>query len=319
VRPLTGPTSERSAPPDWAGIGIVLAAAVAIGFAPIFAKLAIRAGTGPIAAAGWRLVFAAAATGSLLAALRLRAPAADADDAAEPPPGPGRWALLVPGVLFAGDLATWHLAFELTTAANATVLANAAVLIVSAVGYFFLRERFDWRLPAGAVVGLAGVASLIGLSFGGGEGKAWGDLLSLGTASFYAAYILSIKWVRGRYGTLAIVVASSAVGALTCFPFAALRGESLLPTEPIGWAYLVGLGLVSHALGQGFIALSLRRLPASLVSVLLLTQPCHVAWLGFLLLDEALTLGHLASMAAILVGVALAIYGRRPTAPPEEA
>ena len=309
---------------DWSGLGIVLGSALLIGFAPIFTKLAMAAGTGPVAAAGWRLVFALVAIGPLLAIARQREGAhglaphgtASPGTATARPLGARPWALVLPGLVFSGDLISWHQAFELTTAANATVLGNVAVLFVAAVGYWVLGERFGWRLPAGAAIALLGVAVLIGVSFSSGPSgafpnKGWGDLLSLVTAAFYAGYILSVKWLRAHHGALAIVAASSAVGALVCFPVAAAWGERLVPAQPAGWAYLAGLGILSHALGQGLIALSLRRLPASLVSVLLLTQPLHVAWLGALLLGERLALSDLLSMALVLVGVGLAITARR--------
>ncbi len=308
MSPLPHDPTDRA---EWPAIGGVLLAALAVGFAPIFAKLAMAAGVGPIAAAGWRLVFAAAAMGPVVIVLRRR-PAEPAVLDQRPPPA---WALaLVPGLLFAGDLASWHLAFERTTAANATVLANTSVLLVSAVGYL-LGERFNWRLPFGAVIGLAGVAGLVGVSFGvGGRQQVIGDLLSLVTAAFYASYILSVKWLRRGYDAPTILLASSVTGAVACFALAALWGEALVPQRSVGWAHLVALGLVCHVGGQGLIALCLRRLPASLASVLILTQTVHVAWLGALLLDERLTLSQLASMALVLVGVGLAITGRRAVA-----
>jgi len=295
-----------------AWIAVVLLAAFTIGFAPIFTKLALRTGIGPIAIAGWRLGIAALVFAPFL--LRAR-PAADASEAPAARPGP--WALAIPGLCFAADLATWHLAFELTTAANATVLANLAVLVVALAGYLFLGERFDWRLPAGALLGLVGVASLIRLSLATetvGPEQWKGDLISLATAVSYAGYIISVKWLRQGYGALPILVASSAVGGALCFVLAVAHGESLIPTRSVGWLYLLGLGLVAHCVGQGLVTVSLKRLPASLVSVLLLTQPVHVAWLGALLLGEPLSLAQAGSMGLVLLAVGLAIYGRRRSA-----
>lgn len=293
-----------------AWIAVMFLAAFAIGFAPIFTKLALRTGVGPIAIGGWRLAIAAVVIAPFL--LRGRPSPPEADLAR-----PGRWALAVPGVCFAADLATWHIAFELTTAANAAVLVNLAVLIVAFAGYVFLGERFDWRLPAGALLGLVGVSLLIRLSLESetvGPDQWKGDLLTLVTATAYAGYILSVKWLRGGYDALTILVASSAVGGALCFALAVAHGESLVPTRSIGWLYLLGLGLLAHCVGQGLVTLSLKRLPASLVSVLLLTQPVHVAWLGALLLGESLSLAQTGSMGLVLLAVGLAIYGRRAAA-----
>lgn len=293
-----------------AWIAVMFVAAFAIAFAPIFTKLALRTGVGPIAIGGWRLAIAALVIAPLL--LRGRGEGGPA------PGAPARWALALPGVCFAADLATWHIAFELTTAANAAVLVNLAVLIVALCGYVVFKERFDWRLPAGALLGLLGVGLLIRLSLAAetvGPDQWKGDLLTLVTATAYAGYILSVKWLRQGYDALSILVASSAVGGAICFALALALGESLIPTRAVGWLYLLGLGLLAHCVGQGLVTLSLKRLSASLVSVLLLTQPVHVAWLGALLLGEPLSLAQAGSMGLVLLAVALAILGRQ-TRPP---
>ncbi|HBP22317.1 MAG TPA: hypothetical protein DEA08_31610, partial [Planctomycetes bacterium] len=60
-----------------AWIAVVLLAAFTIGFAPIFTKLALRTGIGPIAIAAWRLAIAALAIAPFLLRARPQ-PAADA-------------------------------------------------------------------------------------------------------------------------------------------------------------------------------------------------------------------------------------------------
>ena len=103
----------------------LLVGAVAIAFAGIFAKLSMNAGyLGPLTSAFWR--FALAMPFFLLAML-LTKPSKPRDLSAKlinP-----LW-LLLPGLLFAGDMAFFHTSFSFTTVSNGTLLANLQVFIV---------------------------------------------------------------------------------------------------------------------------------------------------------------------------------------------
>jgi drug/metabolite transporter (DMT)-like permease len=84
-----------------------------------------------------------------------------------------------------------------------------------------------------------------------------------------------------------------------------LRDFRLGPAWPaLGW--LVVLALTSGVLGWLLITLSLPRLPAGLVSALLLVQPACSVLLGAVILRERPSLAQLGGVAAMLVGVLIA-------------
>lgn len=289
---------------------MLLGGVVAIAHAPILAELARAHGQlPPSATAFWRMALATPLLFAALAALRSRPGVR--------PAARWRWTLLVPGVFFAGDLATWHLSFVYTSVANATLLANVSAILVPAAAWFLLRERVGRRFALGAGLAFLGVAILLGAS-GTGRGPATarpllGDAIALVTAAFYAGYLLSMKGLRARHGALRIWAWSSAAGALCLLALCLVQGAALLPAVPGGWWSLLGLAVVPHCLGQGLIAAALGRLPAGSTAVALLAQPVITAALGWIYLGQEVVALQAIGGGVVLLGIALAQAERART------
>ncbi|RME83704.1 MAG: DMT family transporter [Caldilineae bacterium] len=273
---------------------------VAIALSPIWVRLS---DLGPTAVAFWRLALA-------IPFLRLWLGVAD-----EPrvllDRGPRRslLPLLAPGLFFAGDLLLWHKAIRLTSVANATFFPNMAPLLVSLVAWRWLGERFNATFALGLAAALAGVALMVRANAGAGRATLLGDMLALGTAFFYAGYILSVKQLRRRFGAATVMLAGALVGAVGLLIATLLGGEDLLPSSLTGWLILAGLAWFSHAGGQGLIAYALAHLPASFSSVSLLLQPVLSALFAWLLLNEGVSMLQAAGGVMVLAGIVLARRG----------
>jgi len=308
---------QPSAPSRALPILALLTGALAVGFAPIFAKIAIETGgIGPSAAGFWRVWLAI----PILAMFWL-----------VPHQRPGNRSgvqhalapeqlklrhyllLLLPGALFGGDLAVWHLSFEHTTLAAATLLANCQVIIVGFIGWAVLRERMNWKYPIGAALAMGGVAMLLltapDASLEGGRNPLLGNLLGLATAAFYASYILSVQYVRRFHSTATVVIASSAISGAVLLAVAHLSGETIATSRLSMWLAVIGLAIVPHCLGQGLITFSLAKLPAGFTAVTLLLQPPGVALWAWLILGETLAAWQIVAGLIVLVGIYLARRG----------
>jgi drug/metabolite transporter (DMT)-like permease len=214
------------------------------------------------------------------------------------------------GLAFAGDLAFWHKSIQLTSVANATLLANLASIFVTLAAWVFLRQRPTRMFLAGLAAALAGVALLVHTSLAFSSTGLAGDALGVVTAMFYAGYILAVKALRDRGEvTLHLMAVTSTITAILLFPAALASGEALVPESARGWWILVGLALVSHAAGQGLIAYALAHLPAAFSSVSLLFQPVMAALFAWLLLAEPLAPLQIAGGLIVLVGIYLARRG----------
>jgi len=224
-------------------------------------------------------------------------------------PGNG-WLLVAAGLAFAGDLAFWHSSIQLTSVANSTLLANLASIFVTLAAWLFRREKPTAVFLAGLAAALAGVALLVKTSLEFSSTGLLGDALGVVTALFYAWYILVVKALRDRGAlTLHLMAATSTVTAVILLPVALASGEPMLPHSGHGWAILLGLALVSHALGQGLIAYALAHLPATFSSVGLLLQPVIAAFFAWTLLAEPLVPLQVLGGLVVLVGIYLARRG----------
>jgi drug/metabolite transporter (DMT)-like permease len=292
----------------------LLLGACCIGLAPVFPKLAFdleRAPTlvhaahasgpplGMIATAFWRMLLAL----PLLWLLASRERAAPALTRSQ------RLLLLLPGVLFAADLATWHKSFEYTALATSTLLANFATIVVSLAGYVWLKERLGYRFGAGVLLALAGAALLLGVDLRQGHDPIVGDTLALLTAGFYGSYLLLLKRLRSRFGTARIMAWSTSACAPCLLLVAWLAGEGIVPHDHRTWLLLIALALISQVGGQGLITFAMAHLPASFATVTLLAQPLVTAIVSYFVFGQALTPLQLGGGALLLSGIFLAQRG----------
>jgi drug/metabolite transporter (DMT)-like permease len=278
---------------------LLLLGGTAVAASPIFVRLA---DVGPTASAFWRVLLA-------LPVLALWA-------RAEAPPGArlvprlgvGEWRLiLLAGLFFAGDLAFWHLSIVLTSVANATLFVADFTPVFVTLGVFLLfGERVSRMFVAAIVVGLAGAAILLSESLTLSREHVLGDVFGMITGLFWAAYFLAVSRVRPRVGAGALMLWTGIVTAALLLPLACLADAPLVPRSVEGWAVLAGLALVSHAGGQGLIALALAHLPASLSSLTMLIEPVMAAVFAWLLLGESLSARQIVGGAVVLGGIALA-------------
>ncbi len=270
---------------------VLLAGACVIGLAPILVRFAQ---VGPAAAGFWRLVFSL----PLLAALSWRTGGGVGR--------PSRLTLLA-GLAFALDLGFWHYGIANTSLGKATVLANLAPVVVTALAWIFLKQRPAGLFLVAVALSVAGtwiiaVAKGIGSL---GPNPRLGDGLSLATSFWYALYFLAVAAARRQEATTRIMFWSSLTGAALLLVAGFLLREQMVSSTPAGWVACVGLGVV-HVAGQGSIAWALGRLPPATASVTVLVQPVVVVVLGWLLFNELFSVWQTAGAALALAGVVLA-------------
>jgi drug/metabolite transporter (DMT)-like permease len=141
----------------------ILFGSTLVGFSAIFVKWAIAGGATPLTVGFYRMLVA------LPGAWVLARRSGSFGDRR------GRtWALLA-SVAFFADLALWHMAMHLTSAANATLLVGLSPLWVALFSFFVLKRRLGGLGWAGQLAGFVGALVLAlargarGSSTGAGE------------------------------------------------------------------------------------------------------------------------------------------------------
>ena len=271
---------------------------VALALGPWSVRLA---DSGPVAAGFWRLFLAL----PLLALLARRS--------GQPLGGFGRaaWlAVAAAGVLFAFDLASWHLGIETTRLGNATLFGNAGSLILMVWGIAAARRAPRGYELAAVLSALAGAAILLGRSLEIDATSLTGDLFCILAGFFYAFYILLLQDARGRFGGWSLLFHSSLIGAPVLLGIALWLGE---PVWPHNWWPLIVLMLASQIVGQGLLVYALPHFTPLVIGLALLTQPAVSVIAGWFAFGEAL--GWMDAAGMLLVAAAL-VMARRGEAGP---
>jgi len=280
-------------PVDRVGLVALLAGTAIIAWSGILVRFL---DVGPLAGAAWRMGLAVPAL-----AVWSKAAGRNRDRGEET----RLWAAAIPlvlaGLAFAMDVGSFHLAVFGTKVANAVFIGNVAPILTVVGGALVFAEHPPWRVWAALGVALAGAWVMAGMTAPASVGA--GDAFALLAATAYATYLLIIKHLRTTLDAPTATLWSAAVSALALTVAAVLRGETLVPSTPLGWATVVLLGVVSHAAGQGLTSLAIGRTPVGLVALVILAQPPVSALLAWGVLGEAMTGLQMAGGAIILAAV----------------
>jgi drug/metabolite transporter (DMT)-like permease len=219
---------------------------------------------------------------------------------------------LLAGVYFAGDLALWHWSLLLTSVAASTLEASLAPLVVILYAWLRWRERPSARFLGATLLAFVGLLLVVSPKFAQGGSAFLGDALGLGTACFYAAYIVAVARLRTRYSTGVVMFNSTVVFTVLLLPLGLT--QKFLPDDLSGWAALAGCAVAAQTLGQGLIAYALAHLRPTFSSLGLLLQTLGAAASAWLVLGERLSAVQIIGALVIVAGVALARSARQATA-----
>ncbi len=290
----------RPAAPALAMFLALLAGATCIGFSGVFVRFA---DVGPAAAGFWRMAFALPLLAAWTAAERRRPSVGAAH-------GTAFWPIALAGLAFSVDVVLYNASLAHTTIANASLLGNLSPVAVVLGGWLLLGERPSRRVLGALALALGGALMLVAPKLAGASGAslsggALGDMLAVGAAFAYAAYIIAIRRARDSAEAGRIGLISSALCGAFCLTAALALGETLLPASLAGWLAVIALGVISHALGQGLITLSLGSYGAGAASLVMVWPALVSVLAAWAIFGEqpgpAQAFGGVAILAAVLL------------------
>jgi drug/metabolite transporter (DMT)-like permease len=215
--------------------------------------------------------------------------------------------IVVGGLFFAADLASWHEGILRTKLANATLFGNFASFLFAIYGFVLLRA-LPGRLQAFALLlAAAGTALLLGGSFEMSPRNFTGDLLAILAGVFYTFYLIAVDRARRTMPPFPVLAIATAAGALPLLLFSLAIGEQVMPGD---WTPVILLSLGSQLIGQGLLVYAMGHLTPLVVGLGLLTQPVAAALIGWLAYGERFS--ALDGVGALLVATALVLI-RLPT------
>ena len=204
---------------------------------------------------------------------------------------------------------------ETKLTSSLTGLLIAAVPLVGAliVSLSGERERLGGRRWLGLLVGLGGVAAIVGLDLGHVDAVALVEIALV--AICYAVGPIILSRHLSTAPPLGVVAASLALSAVVYAPLAALRWPGSMPSAHVVES-VVGLAVVCSAAAFLIFFALIAEVGPVRATVITYVNPAVAAVVGVLLLNEHLTGGMLLGFALVLAGSVLAT-GRAPEAVPE--
>ncbi len=223
------------------------------------------------------------------------------------------WLLVFTGAVFAANISAYAWAVHLTSVANASLLSNLSPVFVSLGSFLLFRERVSRGFIAAMAAAIVGVGMLTGDKLGIDAREIAGDGLGVFSSVAFAAYLIAVGRLRLRQQSSTVMAGSVVVTAACLFALAMASGESLMPATIYGWADVLALALVSHALGQGLLTVALAHVSATFSAVALLTLPVTAAFYGWLLFGEPLTVNQAIGAPLVLASILVARLAAMPT------
>jgi len=211
----------------------------------------------------------------------------------------------------------WAAGFYYINPALLTLIAKSGILwtIVFSM-IFFLDERAllkssrFWTASAAMIIGLTGVtilgsnfaakATLTGLIFVFSASFTW-SLYTVGVKAFLSDYDSRISFaVVSLYTTVALIIIAALFG----------KPADCLSMPPLGWIIVIISGVTSIALAHSFYYAAIKRIGASIPSLVTLAQPFGVLVVSRIIFAEKLTAPQWLFGIILLAGAALAVWAQ---------
>lgn len=210
------------------------------------------------------------------------------------------------------NMGLFMVGLQMTDPTEAVLVITTIPVFTYAIAVLLGRERVGPKRVAGIVIAVAGVVYLVG--FHADRRHAIGDLLVMGNALSYAAFLVLAKRTTQRYDALSLTTWLFLLGAVVFVPLGllqGLRGEvAQLSTEGVAWMAFIILGpsVLTYVLNT----VALRHVNASTVAAFTYIQPVFTALAAYLLLGT--TLSPRLGVAAALVFVGVWLVARKEPA-----
>jgi drug/metabolite transporter (DMT)-like permease len=203
-------------------------------------------------------------------------------------------------------------AAETRLSSSLTALLIAAVPLMGALlaRVLHLEDRIDRRRLTGLLVGISGVAGLVGIDVRGGDGVAVAAV-----AFAVLGYALGPIIVASRLSTLPGLGVSTAAMALNAIGYAPLawvtRPTGSLSTawssvSTSAWVAVVVLGVVCSALAFVVFFALVAEVGPTRTTVITYVNPAVAVLLGIVVLSEPVTLGMVVGFPLVIAGSWLA-------------
>ncbi len=181
------------------------------------------------------------------------------------------------------------------------LIASLPLFVALLALRFDAAERVSGLRLLGLLLGIGGVAALLGIDIGGDRAQLVGAAMVLVATLSYATATLVVKRAFSGESMLGVVAVTTTVASLLLAPFAVALTPARMPSTNVILS-LVALGVLCTAVAMiAYFALIVEAGPSRATVVTYLNPAVAVA-LGVTVLDEPLTVAIVAGFLLILAG-----------------
>ena len=205
----------------------------------------------------------------------------------------------------------WNLGVLLNGAAVATVQQAAMPAIVAIAARWIWQESLSRNKILAILLTFTGTVFVSGLDVLGRTTLTLpGFLIGLGIPITYASWSLFGKKVRQQYNPLITLTYAFGFGALVLLPFQFFIPQPW-PVPPSIWLWFAGLIGLATIVAFSAYTFGLGRLPASVASILAMSEIAFVTIYAYGLLSERMTASQLFGAFLVIGGVLLLTRRKR--------
>lgn len=217
--------------------------------------------------------------------------------------------LLILGPLSLINSYSFFYSYKNTTVANAVLTHYTAPIFVALLAPLFLRERLTLRLAIAVIVSTAGLWIMLNISAKdlmnlilSGDKNTRGIIAGLISGIAYAFIVITFRVLSQNYHPLVLTFAQNTFIAFILLPFSSYNNTIAQGL----WAIAV-MGIVHSTIAPLLYFRGIRTVTANRAAILGYLEPVCAILLGFVFLDEVISLRTLIGGSMILVSGYLTI------------
>jgi drug/metabolite transporter (DMT)-like permease len=236
-------------------------------------------------------------------------------------PAPGEAGAIVTAGLFVifGFNITTALGQLLTEASRAAIIAYTMPAITAVLASIFLNERLTAQRIVAVIIGMAGLGVLASVDFAALVAAPAGALLMLGAALSWSIGNILVQGRVWSLSPLALTFWFFMVSMVLAWPLALWLEPQGVATRPSAATWMVFAFHVAGPMATCYFLWSvlLRRLPATVAAISILTAPTVGVISAILLLGEPVSWQKIVALGLIVlsIGITLTARPKRPAVP----
>jgi drug/metabolite transporter (DMT)-like permease len=210
--------------------------------------------------------------------------------------------VLVPGVFFGLNLATFFAGATHNSVANAALIGSLSPFLIVPLGAWLFREYTVSKALVFALVAFSGAALVLLNAPPAGDASTRGNVFGFLAMLLWTGYVVSTRHFRQDMDVATFMATVSPIAALAVLPIA-VANEDLMGLSTKGWTYMLILTFVTGVAAHGLNVYAQRTIQIGTIGIAQVVQPALAVVWSFLLLGETLRQWQMVGIAIVMGGL----------------